>query len=152
MSGKRFRFSLERVLELRRRETEEARQTLAQVQRACRAQERHVAEARLRQATLQEQAPVLAAASVRGLRRYAAHGQDQRRAYRTACAKLEALREQESAAQRRLMEARRTEEGLDTLREQEKARHEKACAEAEAAFLDEQAVMRHRRTRRPSLL
>lgn len=152
MSGKRFRFSLQRILEIRRREQSAAQQALAQAQRERRRQEERVVEARRDLQTLQEQVPAAQSASVRGLRHHGSYCQDQRRACRALCDELDALRQQEATAQRHLMEARRTVEGLEILRDQEKAQHETAQANAEAAFLDEQAVMRHRRTSQTALL
>lgn len=145
MSGKRFRFSLQRVLEHRRRTTGEAEGALSQTRQARQAQEKRVAAARRQLHALQAQAPAPATTSLRGLRQHEARCQAARRACRNALTELDALLEREAAAQRRLLEARRNEESLTTLREQEHARHRKARAATEAAFLDEQAVMRHRR-------
>ena len=57
MAGKKFRFSLERVLKLRMHETEQARQRLAHARRKCSAQEKRVATALNKQQELSLKAP-----------------------------------------------------------------------------------------------
>lgn len=145
MSGKKFRFSLESVRRLRRHETERAEQHLGQIVRARRKQEQRVAAARQHlddlTRTATHEAP---SANLHRLRQRDAYRQQARHTLRTERKTLNELKQREEEARAHLLEKRHAEERLQTLYEQEKAQHKKEMRDAEAAFMDDQAVMRHR--------
>lgn len=153
MSGNKFRFSLQSVLDLREYETEKARFFLAQAVTERREQEEavHRAEQRLRE--LNEKAPAPHEVDLQTLRQYDAFRQHARHLLEKAQQQLADARQREEAARTEWIECRQDEERLQTLHHDEKSAHAKKMAETEMAFLDEQAVMRYCRTdNKPSLL
>jgi flagellar FliJ protein len=147
MAGKTFRFSLQRVLDLREREAEEAERALARAVRARREKEEVLAAARRRRAEACAP-PATGPLDPAALRRRAGFLDDLRRAEGEAARQLDRLRRQEAEARRALMARRRPEEALRVLRDNEATAHRRAQDEAELAFLDEQAVAGHTRKQR----
>jgi len=152
MSGKKFRFSLQKVLELRRHETERARQALTEAESVLETRREELQQARRRLADCRSSVANGQTLRPATLRKEAAFREDARRAVATARAAVADAHERVANARDRLQERRRAEEALETLREQEQAKHEKEQAKAETAFLDEQAVLRHARTNPMSLM
>lgn len=152
MSGKKFRFSLESVLELREHETEAARQSLAQAIRKRRQQEGQVEQINQRLTKLNREAPAPEQADLHTLRRYDAFRMDTRQLLDKAQRRLEALREQEQQARNEWTEKRQQEERFQTLRDQEEEEHREKMSDASRDFMDEQAVLRFNRTNRSTLL
>ncbi|MDX1532208.1 MAG: flagellar export protein FliJ [Rhodothermales bacterium] len=146
MPGKTFRFSLQSVLDLRRHEAERAEQALTQAVQARRAHEATVADAQARLDGLYAALYATALGPV-ALRRRTSHLNAARCALRDAEQGLEVAQRCEDDARRTLFEARRHLEALVTLRQGEADRHRQAHAAAEAAFLDEQAVIGYSRNR-----
>lgn len=142
MSGNKFRFSLQSVLDLREYETEKARFFLAQAVAERREQEQALERAERRLHELNENAPSADTVDLRTLRQYDAFRQHARRMCDQARERLDALRQREDIARTNWIEKRQAEESLQTLHDDEKRAHEKEVADAEMAFLDEQAVMR----------
>lgn len=152
MSGKKFRFSLQRVWEWRQHETQQAEQHLVRARSRRQAQEKRVADARAKLQHVTHDASPDGTSRPRALRQQEAFRFDARRRLKDAKAELERRRRKEDEARRLLREKRREEESLETLYEQEKSRHKKEEADAESAFMDEQAVMRFGRSNHSSLL
>ena len=142
MSGNKFRFSLQSVLDLRTYETEKARFFLAQAVAERREQEQALARAERRLRELNENAPNAEFVDLRTLRQYDAFRQHARRMRDQARKRLDVLRQREDVARANWVEKRQAEESLQTLHDDEKRAHEKKTSDAEMAFLDEQAVMR----------
>ena len=143
MSGNKFRFSLQSVLDLREYETEKARYFLAQAVSDRRAQEEAVRRAEERLRELNNNAPAAGEVDLQTLRQYDAFRQHARHLRDTAREQLDQYRQREDAARSNWVERRQAQESLETLHDGEKDQHEKEAAEAEMAFLDEQAVMRY---------
>lgn len=149
----RFRFSLQTVLDVRKRWEEGAQLELAQAvverQEAARAVER--IEARLAGALSAWDAlareGMLDPALWLGQARYAARVRRERDAARQRYAVAE---QEEEAARERLIAAARDRQVMETLRERELARHREALARAEAARLDEVGTIRFRFAQRTS--
>lgn len=149
----RFRFSLQTVLDVRKRWEERAQLKLAQAavarQEAARAVEQ--VEARLAGALAGWDAlareGVLDPALWLGQARYTARVRQERDAVRR---RYRAAQEEERAARERLIAAARDRQVLETLRERELARHRAAVERAEAARLDEVGTIRFRFAQRAS--
>ena len=151
MSGKKFRFSLQHVLELRQHETKHAHQVLADAMAACEAQEARVLRAQQRLEGLRQRAPERGATRPAALRQFDVFRQDARQALARACTQLSQARHYTEVARTHLLEHRRAEEGLQKLRGKEREQHKQKELETARAFLDEQAVMRFCRKNRPAL-
>ncbi len=147
MPGKTFRFSLQTVLDLRRRETEAAERALGRTVQARRSQEERLAAARRDRADACAETPAGALDSA-ALRRRAGHLRDLRSSEAAAARRLDAVRQQEAEARRTLVARRRPEEALKVLRDQHVSAFERARSKAETAFLDEQATTGHHRNQR----
>ncbi|GIV59772.1 flagellar FliJ family protein [Rhodocaloribacter litoris] len=146
MAGKKFQFSLQSVLKLRRHESDTARQALARTMEARKTQEERLAEieARLHEAAERElQARRTAPQDFRRLAAYRLELQQARDRERRS---LEQKRLEEERARHRLLARRRAEETLQTLHDEQKMQHEQALQRAETDLLDEQALMTHLRT------
>lgn len=146
MKGKKFRFSLERVLKLRRYETERVRQHFGQVAQARQEQEAVV----LRMAQRLIDLPEIDTGRIdsSALQRHDAFRQDAQRQYDQACTQLASCRQREGEARRQLRQKHGAEESLQRLREREAIHHKKAQQDAEGAFLDEQAAAGYFRKQR----
>ena len=147
MAGKKFRFSLESVLKLRRHETERARQYLGAAARERREQEEQVRHMQHRLVSLK--GPTTGVLDPIALRRQAAFRQDAQHRVDQASAELAQRRQREGQARLVLQKKHRAEESLQILREKEEARHKKEQEDAEGAFLDEQAISGFSRKHRP---
>lgn len=152
MSGKKFRFSLRRVLDLRRHATDRAQLTLAEARAAQEAQAAQVERARAQAAERHRTRFRTGRVGTAQLRQAEAFRHDARRRLATARAALSIYEERVRQARTALQACRQAEEGLEKLREREKQQHEDAQAKAARAFLDEQAVLRHGRDDAPLLL
>lgn len=152
MSGNKFRFSLQSVLDLREYETEKARFFLAQAVAERRDQEETLQRAEKRLIELNKNAPRADEVDLQTLRQYDAFRQHARQLRDRAADRLTELRRREDAARSNWIERRQEEERLQSLHNDEKSEHDKKVAEAEMAFLDEQAVMRYCRNDTKSLL
>ncbi len=139
MAGKKFRFSLESVLKLRKHETEHARQDLGRAARARQDQEEHVRHMRHRLMTFSGAVTVGVVDPV-ALQRQVAFRQDAQRQYDQARTELALRQQREGEARRELQQKHSAEESLQVLREKEEVLHKKAQQDAEDAFLDEQAI------------
>ncbi len=138
MAGKKFRFSLESVLKLRKHETERARQHLGRVARERQEQEEHVRHMRHR--LMSFGGAVTGVIDPVALQRQAAFRQDARHRYEQARTELATRQQREGQAREALRQKHGAEESLHILREKEEAVHKKAQQDAEGAFLDEQAI------------
>ncbi|MFQ5571125.1 MAG: flagellar FliJ family protein [Rhodothermales bacterium] len=145
MAGKKFRFSLESVLKLRKYETERARQSLGRATIARKNQEEQVDDLRQRLSNLPGVTP--GKVDPLSLRRQAAFREDAERHYDQACEKLHSLSQREGKAREQLRSRHGAEESLHTLRRREKGQHKKEQDDAEGAFLDEQAISGFHRKR-----
>lgn len=153
MSGNKFRFSLQSVLDLREYETEKARFFLAQAVAERREQEQAVARTEQRLRELNENTPdARDDVDLHTLRQYDAFRQHARHLRDQARERLDALRQREEVARANWIEKRQSEESFQTLHDEEKRHHEQKISKAETAFLDEQAVMRYCRNDNPSSL
>ncbi|CBH25753.1 Flagellar export FliJ [Salinibacter ruber M8] len=146
MPGKKFRFSLQKVLELRQHETEKARQALADAERALEQKEDaleqaegHLAECRRRVDEARRQDPAR-------IQQADAFRQAARQTVEETRDAVEACRERVEQARAELRERRRAEEALEELRSQERDQHDREQKKASEAFFDEQATLRHDRT------
>ena len=138
MGGKKFRFSLERVLSVRRHETECAREHLGTTSRERREQEEHVRHMQHRLAGCAS-APSGRIDPV-ALRRQEVFRQQAQHRLDAARAELDDRRGRERQARQELRRKHGAEESLQLMRDREAVRHRKARQEAEAAFLVEQAI------------
>ena len=152
MSGKKFRFSLQNVLDLRSYETNQIEQALQSAVANRQAQEQRVTAARDRLRSIATQSTDARATDLRTLRQYDALRQHAQQALAESQARLQELRDQEAQVRQRWMECRQAQERLQSLHDKEETQHQKAQAEAELAFTDEQSVMRYCRSNRTSLL
>lgn len=152
MSGNKFRFSLQSVLDLREYETEKARFFLAQAVAERREKEETLQRAEQRLAELNENAPRPGEVDLQTLRQYDAFRQHARQLRDRAADQLTEVRQREDMARSNWVERRQEEKRLQRLHSDEKSKHDKKIAEAEMAFLDEQAVMRYCRDDNKSLL
>ena len=144
MSGKKFRFTLDSVLTVRRHQTAKAEQVVAAAITARRNEEERLAAAEQRLAAL----PGANAGDVLGpadFQRQAAHRQEAMQARAAVRRSLDMARRRETTAHTALTDARRPEEALSTLRENEWDAFRKEALRAEEATLDEFAVVRHAR-------
>ena len=146
MAGKKFRFSLESVLKLRRYETERARQHLGRAALDCQEQEEQVQHTRQRLMRFTE--AEMGVVDPESLRRQAAFRGDAQRHYDQAHAELGARRQREGQAREHLRAKHSAEESLQILREKEAAHHKKEQDDAEGDSLDEQAITGFVRKRR----
>lgn len=153
MSGKKFRFSLQSVLDLREYKTEQTRHILQSVANERQQQEHTVERARERLDELRAHTPDPGRVDLRTLRQYDAFRQHARQTLEAQRQKLEELRQKEEKVRSQWMEHRQAEESLQNLHDKEQDQHRKDQSDAELAFIDEQSVMRYnRRASRTSLL
>lgn len=151
MSGKKFRFSLQKVLDLRRHETEHARHVLADAEADLEAKQAQLERARERLAECHRSTAHSGALRPAMLRKGEAFRQEARQAVTEARNAVAVCQQRVEEARAELQERRQAEEALEKLREQEKQQHEQEQAKAETAFLDEQAVLRFARVNPMSL-
>lgn len=153
MSGKKFRFSLQSVLDLREYKTEQARHALQAAVNERQQQEQAVERARQRLDELRTRAPDPGRIDCRTLRQYDAFCRHARQTLEAQREKLDALKQNEEEARTRWIQTRQAEESLQNLHDQEETQHRKDQSAAELDFIDEQSVMRYNRnSSRTSLL
>lgn len=152
MPGKKFRFSLQKVLELRRHETERARQSLADAERALEQKKKQLKQARQHLARCQRAVQEGDALRPAQLRQAGAFREDARQSVVEAREAVKECRQRVDEARVELQEARQAEESFEELRDQEKEQYDREQAKAEVAFFDEQAVLRHARSSHTSLM
>lgn len=145
MPGKKFRFSLQKVLELRQHETERARQALVSAKREFERKKEQLRQARKRLADRQRVIEEGGALRSAELQQAEAFREDARQAVVEAKAAVEEAQRRVEEARTELQEARQAEESFEELRDQEKDEFDQEQTKAEIAFFDEQAVQRHSR-------
>jgi len=145
MPGKKFRFSLQKVLELRRHKTERARQALSNAERELDRKKEQLRQARKRLAKRQRGIGEGAALRSAELQQAGAFREDARQSVVKARAAVEEAQRRVEETRAELQEARHAEEAFEELRDQEKDEFDQEQTKAEIAFFDEQAVQRHAR-------
>ncbi|MEZ4702887.1 MAG: hypothetical protein R2834_21320 [Rhodothermales bacterium] len=146
MAGKKFRFSLSSVLQVRTHETERAKKALAAAIARRVAQEKKVDDAMQALDTLHRDAarsdrPVTAST----LRQTDGLRLDAQRRLKTEQQRLKHCLREEQQARRELVDRRSAEEALETLRDIEKHRFVQAENYADNKLLEEQALDAFRR-------
>lgn len=152
MPGKKFRFSLQKVLELHRHETERARQSLADARHDLAHKQEQLEQARRRLSDRQQDMNEGAGLRPADLRQAGAFREDARQSVRRARTAVEEARQRVEEARADLQQARESKEAFEELREQEKDVFDQEQEKAEIAFFDEQAVSRHARDNDSSLM
>ena len=140
MAGKKFRFSLEPVLKLRRHVAERAEMDLAGALRIRSDQQAEFDAADSAVKSFAEDAPVRHLRTPASFRRLAAMQQEVFRARAEARVALEAAQHRATKARVALLAARKPEEALHTLRAREEATHRSNRLRTELAALDDQAT------------
>ena len=140
MAGTPFKFSLDRVLKVRRREAEGTQRVLARRQQDRKQQEARVAEARRRITALNKATRVGSTVGPLALRQDQAYRAEAQRVLGEAERALTHLQTLEDQARQDLLARRHAEEALNTLADQERTRHHKAQDAALTSLLDEQAL------------
>lgn len=141
---KRFEFSLQQVLDLRRHQRVEAERRLARIKRRINELEREAEQVQnelnavAREALPDEVRP-------RDFRRRAAHREGVRARHRRLRERIDALRKRAEEAREELLERRREEESLRTLRDEEKSEHAEDAERTHQKLMDEQALTRFAR-------
>lgn len=148
MPGKKFRFSLEPVLALRRKAAERAERGLANALRARQDREQRLGDAEDALRALRTDADPGTEPTPASFRRFAAAQQEGFRARTDARDALTSAQRTEEQARRALVAARQPEEALTTLRDDEEASHRATRQHAERATLDDQATAAYCRKRR----
>ena len=146
MPGKKFRFSLQKVLELRRHETEQARQALADAEHALEQKEAELERAQTRLAECRRRMEAARRQDPARIQQADAFRREARQTVDELREAVEAGRERVERARAEVQERRQGEEALEELRSQEKDQHDHEQEKASEAFFDEQAVIRHERT------
>ena len=152
MPGKKFRFSLKNVLELRRHETERAQNALAEAEAVLNERRERLEQARNRHDAHRRSVTRGDTLRPATLRKEDAFRQKAQQAVAEALDAVRAAEAKVDDARAALQKRRRAEEALETLREKEKQEHEQAQAKAETAVLDEQAILRYSRANPMSLM
>lgn len=150
MPGKKFRFSLQKVLELHEHKTERARQSLANARQELDRKQEQLERARRRLADRQRKVQE-GTVHPADLRQAGAFREDARQAVAEARTAVEAAQERVDEARSELQEARKKKKAFEELRDQERQVFDQEQKEAEIAFFDEQAVSRHARDHDSSL-
>ncbi|HET6568466.1 MAG TPA: flagellar export protein FliJ [Rhodothermales bacterium] len=140
MAGKRFTFSLETVLRVRKHETERARQALLEAAVEREQHETLLADAHQRLQNLADSPTTGGTIGTLVFRQYDAFRRDAQRAFDMARQTLQYKQQLEEEARVDLLDRRRAEEALKNLREQQKAEHQRQEEAHDIAFLDEQAI------------
>lgn len=152
MPGKKFRFSLQKVLDLHRHEAERARQSLADAERELEQKKKKLKQARKHLAQCQRSVQEGDALRPAQLRQAGAFREDARQSVAEARAAVKACRQRVEEARAELQEARQSKEAFEELRDQEKETYDREQTKEEIAFFDEQAVLRHARSNPMSLM
>ncbi|PSQ75706.1 MAG: flagellar export protein FliJ [Bacteroidetes bacterium QH_7_62_13] len=152
MPGKKFRFSLQKVLELRRHEVKRARLALADAQRDLERKQEQLEEARQSLADRQRDPEKKTGVRPQDLRKKEAFRERARRQVAEAETAVEDARQRVDEARSDFQEARQKKKAFEELRDKEKAMFDLEQEKAEIAFFDEQAVSRHARDDDSSLM
>ena len=146
MSGKKFRFSLESVLRLRKHETETARQDLALIRKQVHEQEAHVSDT---ERYLKEviSSRTTGATGRHHLSRYEAYRREAQHHLDEARKRLARLKDLEHEARIAVMEKKGAEEAMEQLKEQERDKHWREHLAAETRILDDQAISSYQKHR-----
>lgn len=152
MDGKKFRFSLQKVLELRRHQTKLARHRLAEARRDLELKETQLRQAREYLGKCQQTASDAKDLRPAELRQDEAYRRDARKALKEASEAVDECRERVERAREDLRECQKEEEALEKLRDEKKEDHDEEQAKATAEFFDEQAAIRHARSDGISLM
>ena len=145
MQGKKFRFSLASILQLRQHETERTKQDLAKKMQDRKKQEEEVSNAREQLAELTPAIPTNQSLEINFLRRMEALKEDARQSLIKAKEKLKDLKAEEKEARDDLLKKRSAEEVLQTLHDKEKDTHLRDLESAESKQIEEQALDNYRR-------
>ncbi len=140
MPSKTFRFSLQSVADLRRREADQAEQAVALALSRCQQQAQAVSDAEQHLAHVEAGLDAARARGLHGARQQEQFRRDACRAVQQARRLLDSHRRQADQAQRVLQIRKTAQESLDTLRDREKQHHAAAEQRADMAHLDEQAL------------
>jgi flagellar FliJ protein len=152
MSGKKFRFSLQKVLEVHEHEASRTRQSLMEAREELKQKQEQLEQARERLADRQGMVEEETVQHPADLRRAGALREDARQAVGEAQAAVEEAQKRVREARSRFQKARKEQRILEKLREQEKGKFDREQKKAEIEFFDEQAVSRHARNDDSSLM
>ena len=146
MAGKKFRFSLESVLKLRKHETNVAREELAWLmqQKQLQIERVEAAQTRLHDFTREGLRGVFDSTA---LRQYDAFRNDALQCLDENRKKLQLITNKEEEARSTVMKKRSAQEALQRLYEKEESKHKKESETADIEFLDEQAITSYFRQR-----
>lgn len=150
MTGKKFRFSLDQVLQLRTHEVEVARLAMARAIEERRQQEARVAAAEALLHEARKAAPTSGLHGPARFRQWTTYVLETQQALERERARLAQHLHTETQARNHYLRKRSSEESLLTLRGQEQVAHEQAAQGAEINFLDEQALMTFLRKQTPA--
>jgi len=148
MAGKKFHFSLDSVLKLKRHEADMARQFLARAIEQRIAHEQRLREVDERLEEVNETAAVSSPSDPVSFQRLSTYRLELQRARDREIRSVASKRQEEDRARRLLIEKRREEETMQSLHDEEASRHKQSQNAAETAFLDEQALMTYQRKHR----
>ncbi len=145
MSGKKFRFSLASILQLRQHQTEKKKQDLAKKMQDRKSQEKEVSEAREYLADISNEVDNQQSATVKFLKRREAFQNEARIALLKANERLDDLILEEKKTRADLIQKKSAEEALLSLHDQEKADHIRGIETVENKQIEEQALENYRR-------
>ena len=145
MQGKKFRFSLASILQLRQHETEKTKLDLAKKIQDRRQQEKEVSNARDVLADLSPAIKDKQPVEIGVFRRLEAHKHDARQTLLRAQERLRNLEVEEQKTRQDLLKKRSAEEALQTLHDKEKDTHFREMNSAENKRIEEQALDNYRR-------
>lgn len=145
MSGKKFRFSLASILQLRQHQTEQKKQDLARKMQDRKSQEKQVSEARNHLADITTQFKNSTSFTINFLQRRVAFQEAAKEALNKASERLEDLKLEEQQTRADLIQKKSAEEALQSLHDQEKANHIRDLESAENKQIEEQALESYRR-------
>jgi len=148
MAGKKFHFSLDSVLKLRRHEADLARRHLAQAIKRRHEQENRLSSVEKCLREVNETAAVATPTAPLSFQRLSTYRLDLQRARDTESQSLDQMRLDEMQARERLIGKRRQEETLQSLHDVERNSHQEEQNATETDFLDEQALIGFQRKRR----
>lgn len=145
MAGKKFRFSLSQVLQVRTHETDRARKALAAAIQQRVAQEARVDAASEALRRLQDEITAGGTLSASAFRQADGLRLDARRRLKTEQQRLRQCLREEQQARRELVNRHQAQEALVTLKDLELQRHQQAEHQADLKRLEEQALDAFRR-------
>ena len=145
MQGKKFRFSLASILQLRQHETERTKLDLAKKMQDRKKQEEEVSNARDHLAELSPGISKNQSLEITSLRRMEALKEDARQSLIKAKERLRNLQAEEKKVRDDLLKRRSAQEVLQTLHDKEKDSHLRDLESAENKRIEEQALDNYRR-------